>query len=75
MGWRCRFGDTLVRNTYEGSVLIRQTFPNGEIYRYYYVWSANAIGHYAAKVVITMPDGSKKEVDPTDSVSMMLRKQ
>jgi YD repeat-containing protein len=62
-----RQGHVLVRNTYSGNVLTAQVYPNGNIYRYQYVWSANK--RYAVKVTITMPDGSKREVEPADSVT------
>ncbi|MGH9587921.1 MAG: hypothetical protein ACRD3F_13285 [Acidobacteriaceae bacterium] len=65
-------GHVLVRNTFHGRVLTVQVYPNGDIYNYQYVWSANR--KYAVKVTITMPDGSKKEVYPTDSVSAVVRK-
>lgn len=65
-------GRVLVRNTYWRRVLVAQVFPNGDIYRYQYAWSPNK--NYAVKVVITMPDGIKEEVNPADSVPEMMRK-
>jgi YD repeat-containing protein len=62
----------LVRNTFHGRVLTAQVYPNGDIYNYQYVWSANR--KYAVKVTITMPDGGEREVHPTDSVSVVIRK-
>jgi YD repeat-containing protein len=64
-------GHVLVRNCYGGNVLTEQVYPNGDIYRYRYVWSAN--GKYAVKVTIAMPDGSKREVHPADSVPQSVR--
>ena len=65
-------GHVLVRNTYGGNVLTAQVYPNGGIYRYRYVWGPNR--KYAAKVTITLPDGSKRELEPADSVPGYLRK-
>jgi len=65
-------GHVLVRNSYGGNVLTAQVYPNGDIYRYRYTWSPNR--KYAAKVTITMPDGSKRELEPTDAVPGYLRK-
>jgi len=64
-------GHVLVRNTYKGNVLTAQAYPNGDTYRYQYVWSANK--RYVVKATITMPDGSQREVEPADSVSEWLR--
>ncbi len=65
-------GRVLVRNRYVRNVLTAQVYPNGDIYQYQYVWSVNR--KYAVKVIVTMPDGSKQEVYPTDSVSAVVRK-
>lgn len=65
-------GHVLVRNTYQGNILTAQVYPNGDIYRYSYIWSPKR--WYAVKVVVTMPDGSKREVEPTDSVPKWARK-
>jgi YD repeat-containing protein len=64
-------GHVLVRNTYSGNVLTAQVYPNGNIYRYQYVWSPNK--RCVVKVTVTMPNGSKQEVEPADSVSEWLR--
>lgn len=65
-------GHVLVRNSYVRNVLTAQVYPNGDIYRYRYVWSANR--NYAVKVTITFPDGTKQEIEPADSVPGYLRK-
>jgi len=59
------------RNTYSGNVLIAQVYPNGDIYRYQYVWSASE--RHVVKVTITTPDASKREIEPADSVPEWLR--
>lgn len=64
-------GHVLVRNSYSGSVLTAQAYPNGDIYRYQYVWSADK--RYVVRATITMPDGSKRELEPADSVPEWLR--
>ena len=64
-------GRVLLRNTYDGTVLTAQMYPNGDIYRYQYLWSVNKT--YVTKTTITMPDGSKREVKPAESVSAWLR--
>lgn len=65
-------GHVLVRCNYWKRVLISQEYPNGDVYWYQYFWSPNR--NYAVKVVITMPDGSKKEVDPAGSASVFARR-
>jgi YD repeat-containing protein len=65
-------GHVLVRNTYWHDVLTSQMYPNGDVYGYQYVWSGNK--NYAVKVMVTMPDGSKREVEPADSVPELLRR-
>jgi len=64
-------GHVLVRNTYSRNVLTAQTYPNGDAYRYEYVWSANR--RYAVKVTITMPDGATREVEAANTVPEWLR--
>lgn len=65
-------GHVLLRNTYRGNVLAEQVYPNGDSYRYQYVWSANR--RYAIRATITMPDGSKREVEPANTVPERFRK-
>jgi YD repeat-containing protein len=64
----------LLRNTYKSNVLVRQAYANGDIFQYRYIWAAKP-SYYADKVVVTLPDGSFREVFPADSVPDYLRKQ
>ena len=56
----------LLRNFYEKRALTRQDFGNGQVYSYVYTWSAN--GHYAMRVVVTLPDRTRITADPENSV-------
>ncbi len=59
-------GRVLVHNWYERSYLKRQEFGNGTVFSYSYDWSSTS--HYPAKVWVTMPDHTTKELSVTDSV-------
>ena len=53
-------GRVLLRNWYKSGVLMRQQFENGAIYSYSYDWAPNRF--YADKVVVTLPDQTKRDV-------------
>lgn len=63
----------LVRNWYEGGLLIRQRYADGGVYQYSY--SLNNKRTYAVQVVITLPDGSSRTVSVADAVPEYLRIQ
>jgi YD repeat-containing protein len=65
-------GHELVRNIYSRNVLMEQVYPNGDVYRFQYVW--NPSEWYVIKATITMPDGNKREVEPADFVPEWLRR-
>jgi YD repeat-containing protein len=57
----------LLRNSYEGGVLTKQDFGNGQVYSYAYTPSSSG-GPYAESVEVTLPDGTRVSVDCGDSV-------
>jgi len=59
-------GRVLLRNWYESGVLMRQQFENGAIYSYSYDWAPNRF--YADKVVVTLPDQTKRDVSVAGAV-------
>jgi YD repeat-containing protein len=63
--------NVLLRNWYDGSLLIRQQFGHGEIYSYEYQWARNT--YCPEKVVVTLPDEATKEVQVCDSVPNFVR--
>jgi YD repeat-containing protein len=63
--------NVLLRNWYDGSLLIRQQFGQGEIYSYEYQWPRNT--YCPEKVVVTLPDEATKEVQVCDSVPNFVR--
>ena len=65
-------GRLLVRNTYDPDWIVEQTFGNGQTIRYNYELSKN--GKYAERVVVTLPDGSTKTVETTNSVSYVYKR-
>lgn len=64
-------GQLLVHNLYQGRVLIGQEFANGDVYGYRYTWSPN--GHYADRVLVTLPDKSEKVISPAETVPDYIR--
>jgi YD repeat-containing protein len=66
-------GHVLLRNTYDSGVLVRQVYANGEVYGYRYFWDAKRT--FVDKAVITLPNGSQREVWVGDSVPAYLRQQ
>ena len=65
-------GLVLLRNTYDSGVLVAQVYANGDVFKYRYVWDAKRA--FVDKAVITMPDGSEREVEVAESVPRYLRK-
>ena len=65
-------GHVLLRNTYDSGVLVAQVYANGDVFKYRYVWDAKRA--FVDKAVITMPDGSEREVEVEESVPRYLRK-
>jgi YD repeat-containing protein len=63
----------LLRNSYQSGVLVRQEYPNGDVYKYNYTWSAKRT--YAEKVLITLSDRSVQERWVADVVPENLRVQ
>ena len=63
--------NVLLRNWYDHSLLIRQQFGNGESYSYQYEWLQNA--YCPAKVVVTLPHYTTKEIRGCDSVPNFVR--
>jgi YD repeat-containing protein len=60
-------GRVLLRNIYDSDKLVRQEYPNGDVYEYRYIWNARRT-YYADKVIITLPDHTQKEVPVSESV-------
>jgi len=65
-------GRTLVRNEYKSRLPTRQLFANGDLYSYSY--RATPGKSYLNTVVVTLPDGTQKELDVKSSVSDFLRR-
>jgi YD repeat-containing protein len=63
--------NVLLRNWYDGFLLIRQRFGNGEIYSYEYQWPRNT--YCPERVVVTLPDEATKELQVCDSVPNFVR--
>jgi YD repeat-containing protein len=59
-------GHILLRNWYDRGYLKRQEFGNGPAYSYSYDWSSKS--YYPAKVWVTLPDQTTKELSVADSV-------
>jgi hypothetical protein len=59
-------GHNLVHNWYERGYLKGQEFEQGAVYSYKYEWSSTA--YYPAKVWVTLPDFTIKELSVADSV-------
>ena len=59
-------GHNLVHNWYDRGYLKGQDFGQGEVYSYSYDWSSTA--YYPAKVRVTSPDFTTKELSVADSV-------
>lgn len=64
-------GHVLLRNSYEGRLLTRQQFGNGATYSYDYDWAPN--GYYTDKVVVTLPDQTKRDVSVAGAVPDYIR--
>ncbi len=52
-------GRVLLRNWYNSEVVIQQQFANGAVYQYAYDWAPDR--YYPDKVVVTLPDSTKRE--------------
>jgi YD repeat-containing protein len=59
-------GRVLLRNWYQSEVVIQQEFANGAVYQYAYDWAPDR--YYPDRVVVTLPDSTKREVRVADSV-------
>jgi YD repeat-containing protein len=59
-------GRVLLRNAYNSDMLVQQVYANGDIYKYRYVIDAKRT--FIDKAVVTMPDGSQREVAVADSI-------
>jgi len=57
----------LIHNEYKGDWLRQQSFGNGDVIRYRYDLSPNT--KYAEQAIVTLPDGSVKTVQTSESVS------
>lgn len=64
-------GNTLLNNVYQNGLLIQQTYPNGDVYRFRYV--LNSKRTYAIEAIVTLPDGDEREVETAGSVPEDLR--
>jgi YD repeat-containing protein len=60
----------LVRNFYDGNVITRQEFANGDTYRYSYDWPR---GRHARAVTITLPNGTRTTVRVGGSVPAYMK--
>ena len=61
----------LLRNSFQGRVLIRQDFGNGRIYSYFYTPSIDE--HYFGNVEVTQPDGTTINVGTGDYVPNIVK--
>jgi YD repeat-containing protein len=59
-------GRVLLRNWYWSGLVIRQEFANGAVYVYAYDWASDR--YCPDRVVVTLPDSTKREVRVIDSV-------
>jgi len=59
-------GRVLVHNWYDSGVVTRQEFRSGVVYSYSYRWSPHR--YYPDTVVVTLPDGTQREVQVAESV-------
>lgn len=64
-------GNVLLRNSYDSGLLTRQQFASGDTFQYSYDWASDR--YYPDKVVVTLPDKTKREVRVADSVSIYLK--
>jgi hypothetical protein len=56
----------LLRNWFRQRFLIRQQFGSGAVFVYSYDWPSDE--YYPRKVLVTLPDSTKREVRVADSV-------
>jgi YD repeat-containing protein len=59
-------GHLLLHNWYRSGLVIRQEFGNGAVYEYAYDWARDR--YCPDRVVVTLPDSTKREVRVVDSV-------
>jgi uncharacterized protein RhaS with RHS repeats len=59
-------GRVLLRNWYRSGLVIRQEYGNGSVYVYAYNWAPDR--YCPERVVVTLPDATKREVRVVDSV-------
>jgi hypothetical protein len=64
-------GRILLRNSYQGTLLVKQEFPNDQRYAYEYQWSAS--GRYVDSAEILLPNGGHQTVRVGDSVPNVVR--
>jgi YD repeat-containing protein len=64
-------GQVLLRNWYQSKILMRQQFGNGETYSYTYDWKPDR--YYPDKVVVTLPDQTRRDVNVAGSVPEFVR--
>ena len=62
-------GTVLLRNVYRSRILVAQQFADGDTFHYGYTWLPRG---GAAKVVVTLPDGSTQEVFPSSTIPSFL---
>jgi len=61
----------LLRNWYDRGYLERQKFENGAEYSYSYDWAPTS--YYPARVTVTLPNKTTKELSVVDSVPNFIR--
>jgi YD repeat-containing protein len=59
-------GHVLLQNWYQSKILMRQQFGNGETYSYTYDWKPDR--YYPDKVVVTLPDRTRRDVNVAGAV-------
>jgi len=64
-------GHVLLHNWYRSRLLIRQEFGNGAVYIYAYDWAPNR--YYPDKVVVILPDGTRRDVSVAHAVPDYIR--
>jgi YD repeat-containing protein len=64
-------GSLLLRNSYDGGLVVRQEFSNGDIYNYGYKWPRN--GYYPDQVTVRGPRGFQQSVSVAESVPQYIK--
>jgi YD repeat-containing protein len=65
-------GLMLIHNSYDSDWIVDQTFANGQTIHYSYDLSKNK--KYSERVLVTLPDGSVKTIEPSGSVSYVYKR-